>query len=73
MVGRVEMFGRVLILRGITAAYMSTDEAETQVDPVISSLQAVLATTRAWSDLSYFIKMGAFIGNHLFPLSVNDT
>src|SRR5713101_2286691 len=43
VVGRVEMFGGVLILRVVTATDMSTGETEAQVHPGISHFQTFLA------------------------------
>jgi hypothetical protein len=66
MAGGVKMPGRVLILRGVTTAYMSTDEAEAQVNPGVTASQAIPAPIRAWNDLSDFVEMRAFIGDYVF-------
>jgi hypothetical protein len=39
----VEMFGGVLVLGRVAAAHMSTSETQTQVNPGITSLDAVFA------------------------------
>lgn len=57
MIGRVEMPGRVLILRVVTAAHMSTGETEAQVDPGVTGFQTLLAAVCTRGDLSYLVKM----------------
>ncbi|SRR5258708_6317921 len=52
---------------------MPTNEAEAQVDPGVTDSQAVLAPIRARNNLSYFIKMRTFIGNHVFSFHLKDT
>ena len=43
MFGVVKMFGSVFVLRGIAAAHVSADQAQTQVDPLIAHFQAFFA------------------------------
>lgn len=57
MVGRLEMPGRVLILRVVTAAHMSTGETEAQVDPGVTSFQTLFAAVCTRGDLSYLVEM----------------
>lgn len=52
---------------------MPTNEAEAQVDPGVTDSQAVLAPIRARNNLSYFVKVRTFIGNHVFPFHLQDT
>jgi hypothetical protein len=59
VVGGMEMPGRVLILRVVTAAHMATGEAEAQVDPGVTGFQAILAAVGAGGDLSYLVEMCA--------------
>ena len=66
MVGRVEMPGSVLVLRIVTAAYMSTRETEAQVYPGISDFQTVLTSIGARCDVLYLIKMRASLCHVLF-------
>src|SRR5260370_34045 len=66
MVGRVEMPGGVLVLRIVTAAYMSTRETEAQVYPGISDFQTVLTSIGARCDVLYLIKMRAALCHVLF-------
>ena len=66
MVGRVEMFGGVLILRIVTATDMSTGEAEAQVYPGISNFQTVLTSIGARCDVLYLIKMRTSLCHVLF-------
>jgi hypothetical protein len=66
MVGRVEVLGGVLVLGGVTAAYVSTGETEAQMHPCITSLQTVLAAIGAWRDLLYLIEMRTAFGHNAF-------
>jgi hypothetical protein len=66
MVGRVEMLGCVLVLRIVTAAYMSTYETEAQVYPGISDFQTVLTSIGARCDVLYLIKMRTSLCHVLF-------
>ncbi len=66
MVGRVEMFGGVLILRIVTATDMSTGETEAQVYPGISNFQTVLTSIGARCDFLYLIKMCTSLCHVLF-------
>ena len=68
MIGRVEMFGGMLILRIVAATDMSTDEADTQMHPGITHFQALLAAIGARGDLSYLVKMTTGLC-HMFLLS----
>jgi hypothetical protein len=68
MIGRVEMFGGMLILRIVAATDMSTDETDTQVHPGITHFQALLAAIGARCDLSYLVKMTTGLC-HMFLLS----
>jgi hypothetical protein len=67
MFGVVEMLGGVLVLGRVATGRMSADQAHTQVDPSIASLNAVL--TRMLVGLSYFdlVKVSASFG-HRFLL-----
>src|SRR6266849_7701666 len=66
VVGRVEMPGGVLVLRIVTAAHMSTGEAEAQVYPGISHFQTVLTSLGARCDVLYLIKMRTSLCHVLF-------
>jgi Mn2+/Fe2+ NRAMP family transporter len=57
VIGCVEMLRRVLVLRGITASNVPANHALTQVNPAITSFQAILTAIRARRDLSYLMKM----------------
>jgi hypothetical protein len=50
MSGLVEVFGGVLVLGRIAATDMAADQAQAQVDPGISHLEAFLATFAAGRD-----------------------
>jgi hypothetical protein len=49
MLRRMEMLGRVPILRIVAATDVSTGPAEAQMDPGIAQLEAFLATATAWT------------------------
>ena len=66
MVGRMKMFGGVLILRIVTATDMSTGETEAQVYPGISNFQTVLTSIGARCDFLYLIKMRTSLCHVLF-------
>ena len=46
MLGVMEVFGRVRVLRRVTAAYMATFQAEAQMNPGISDFHALFANVR---------------------------
>lgn len=69
VVGRVEMFGGMLVLRTIAAADMSTDEADTQMYPGVTNFQAVLAAIGARCDLLYLVEMMTGLCHVFTPLS----
>ncbi len=62
----MEMPGGVLVLRIVTAAYMSTRETEAQVYPGISDFQTVLTSIGARCDVLYLIKMRTALCHVLF-------
>jgi hypothetical protein len=39
----VKVFGRVFVLRGIAAAYVSADEAQAEMDPSVAQFHALRA------------------------------
>ena len=49
---RVEMFGRVPILRAVAAADVPTVQAHPKVNPGITGLQALFAALRVWGDVA---------------------
>jgi hypothetical protein len=63
----VEMLGGVLVLGRVATGCMSADQAHTQVDPSIASLNAVL--THMLVGLSYFdlVKVSASFGHRFLP------
>src|SRR2546425_4718776 len=67
VVGRMEMLGGVLILRLVTATHMSTDETETQVQPAVTGLQAILAPIGTRRDLTYLVEVATLLC-HVFIL-----
>jgi hypothetical protein len=67
VVGRVEMLGRVAILRVVAAADVAADHAEAQVQPPIAQVQALFATITARRDFLDLIDM--LTGFHHSPYS----
>jgi len=67
VVGRMEMPGRVRILRGVTAAHMATGEAEAQVNPAVTGFQTFLAAVCTGGDLSYLVDMCTLFCHQSFP------
>jgi hypothetical protein len=49
MLRRMEMLGRVPILRIVAATDLSAGPAEPQMDPGIAELEALLATATTWA------------------------
>jgi hypothetical protein len=73
MLGGVEMFGGMLILRIVAAADMTTDETDTQMHPGITYFQAILAAIGAGGDLTYLVKMTTlFCHCARFPFSLSS-
>ena len=70
MAGRVKMFRRVTIRRGVAAAHMSAGQAEPQVHPWRTHLQTLLATNRARGDFRInLIEVSAGVAVHSFPIN----
>ena len=66
MVGGVEMFGGVLILGGVTATDMSTNEALAQMYPGVTGFQAFLASVCTGRNLLYLIEMATSLCHNIF-------
>jgi hypothetical protein len=66
MLGCVEMFGRVLVLRRVAAADVPARFAQAQVNPIVSDLQTIFAAIRARRDIANLVQMCA--GFHKFLL-----
>jgi hypothetical protein len=63
--GGMKVFGRVLVLGRIAAAYVAAGFAQSQVQPVVAHLQTLLAAFgRARGDILYLKQMRAF-GAHI--------
>lgn len=50
VVSRVKVFRSVLVLGAVAATYMTTDEADTKVYPMVAHFQALLAALRGGSN-----------------------
>lgn len=73
MVRSVEVFGGMLILRRIAAAYMPAFKAKTQVYPRIPDFQTILAAIRAGRDLSDLVNMCTLCSQDMFLSAPYDT
>ncbi len=63
----MEMFGGVLVFRGVATADVTAFQTEAQVDPVVSGLEALLATLgRRWLDILDLTEVGT--GSHGFTV-----
>ena len=58
----VEVFGRVLVFRGITAADVATGFAQPKVDPGIATFKALLTPVRVRLHVLNLIRVGTFHG-----------
>jgi hypothetical protein len=57
MLRAMKVLGRVFVLRRVAAAHMAAFQAQTQMDPGVTHLQAFLAATRVRSDRTDLIEM----------------
>ncbi len=57
----MEMFRRVLILRGIATAHVTALHAEPEVDPLIAHFQAFLASPRVGVNVMYLLSVRALL------------
>jgi hypothetical protein len=62
----VEMFGGVLVLRRIAAAYVSARETQAKVNPCVAKFHALLAHVGGGGSDFYLIQVLAFL-RHFFP------
>jgi hypothetical protein len=60
MLGRVKMLGRVPVGRAIAAAYMATNQANTEMDPPAADFQAIFTALGAGGNLLDLTYMHAF-------------
>jgi hypothetical protein len=58
MMDLMKVLGRVLVFRRVTAANVTTLEAQTKVDPGVVHFKAFLAAFAAWGDLLDFLQVG---------------
>jgi hypothetical protein len=71
MMSRLEVLGRMLVLRRIAAAHMATDEAPTQMDPRIAHRLALLTSTALSRNGAQIIEVCADHG-FLSPFSKDE-
>lgn len=55
----MKMFRCVLVLGGVTAAYVSAGETDAKMDPAVTDFQTVFATWSARRDLADLFQVGA--------------
>ena len=65
MVGFMEVFSRMFVFGGITASYVSAFQAQPQVDPGVSGLDAVFADMLVSISGFGFLNVSAVV--HVFP------
>jgi hypothetical protein len=70
MLGGVKVFGGVLVLGGITAANVAAAQAQAQVDPSITHLQALFAAVCVGLYLMNLIEVGATIHGTILNLDL---
>jgi hypothetical protein len=63
MLGRVEMFGRVLILGRIATSYMATSQTKSEVNPGVASPQTLFTSPFVRTRNLNLIKMGTSFGH----------
>ncbi len=69
MIGIIEMFGRVLVLRAIATANMSARKTLTQTDPLIAGLRALFAHRDICRvNILYLVFMMTFPVSHRYIL-----
>lgn len=61
VIGRMEMPGRVRVLRGVATAHVSTDEAFAQMHPGVPNFQTLLSALCARCHLSDLIEMATLL------------
>jgi hypothetical protein len=63
MLGGVEVFCGVFVLRGITTADVAASQAQAQMHPSVAPLEALLAAFGLWLHTFDLIEMGTGIGH----------
>ena len=61
MADSAKVFGCVPPGRGVAAPYVTTDQAEPEMNPPAPCLEAFLAALRLWFDISNLIEMRALV------------
>jgi len=69
MVGRVEMFCGMFVLRGIAAANMPAFQANAQVNPAITGLQTILTSLCAGRDIMNMVKVRTLLCHRISPFA----
>jgi hypothetical protein len=71
VLGIVEMFGGVFVLRGIAAAHVPARQAQSQVNPVIPHFQAFLAAFRVRLHIVDLVHMSTFVHSGIIALKLS--
>ena len=66
MFAAVKVFGGVFIFRGVATTDMAALQAQPQVHPGVTGLQALFATLGVWCDLLDLVQMLAFFHGYPF-------
>src|SRR2546428_5483525 len=69
MVGFMEVLGRMFVLGGITASYVSAFQTQPQVDPGVSGLDAVFTDMLVSIGGFGFLNVSAVV--HVFPYATS--
>jgi hypothetical protein len=72
MIGCMEVFGCVLVLRRIAATHMATDHAQAKMNPGVADFQAVLTSASMRFDVLDLTGVRAFF-HPMTPLRFNST
>ena len=64
MIGGVEVLGGVLVLRGIAATNVATDQADAQMHPAVAQFQAFFTPRRTRCHVANLIQMTALLSSH---------
>jgi len=71
VLGSVEMFGGVFVLRGVAAAYVTARQAQPQVHPAVSHFQAFLAAFGVRLNIVDLVHVSAFVHSGIIALKLS--
>ncbi len=67
MVGVMEMFGGVLVLRGVAATHVAADHAQAQVNPGVAHFDALSADVDIGGGEFDLVQVLAFLRHYYLP------